>query len=89
MQNLYKRMNQAEQAWLADCSCSVKLAKLEKAERAYYAALKTARTKWEAITESDAKDAAEENANDTPGTNSDELYWFNIALGTYNLRDAF
>jgi hypothetical protein len=56
------------------------LAEIGKADAAYFGALEEAREAWGRLDiPQDIKGAAEENANDTPGTDKDELHWFDIA----------
>lgn len=60
------------------------LAELENADKAYFGALKAAREAWDSRIDvsQNIKDSAEENANVTPGTAEDELYWFDVASGS-------
>ncbi len=82
---LYNTMIAAIHAHQADDMNVDKLNALEAAEAAYYGKRAELRAQWNAIPESDNKASAEENANDTEGTDIDTLYWFEIALRSYEL----
>lgn len=84
--DLFQKMIEAKTAWEADDMNLSKLSALEEAEVAFFAALKIAREKYEALPEGWAKDSAEQNAFDTEDTNVDELRWFEIALATYEMN---
>jgi hypothetical protein len=51
----------------------------------YMQEIKVAREKFESLPDCLAKDSAITNAYDTEGTDKDELYWFEIALRTFDL----
>jgi hypothetical protein len=92
MTDLYAAMNAAEAAFAADDTIA-NLRALEAAEQAYFAYLKVARSQWNALPEGDRKDSAEQNANDTRDVDQafepgNELAWFHVALGSYDMLDA-
>lgn len=51
----------------------------------YVAAVSIARAKWDGVPSGDAKDSAEQNANDTEDTDVDQLRWYEIALMTWEV----
>lgn len=86
---LYTAMVAAEELFSAEDTL-LHLNCLEEAERAYFAALKIARSRWNAIPEGEEKDNAEINANDTRDEGvfeaRDELAWFDIAIATFEMN---
>lgn len=80
---LYQAYTKAEAAWNAAEMDLDLLWAADAAYKAYSAELIAARDEWAALRDSEAKSSATTNAYDTEGTDEDELYWFQIALSTY------
>jgi hypothetical protein len=79
----------AEAAYQADDMNISLLNASDAAFAAYMKATATARDEWNALPKGDAKDSAETNAEDTEGTDVDQLYWYEIAIRTYEMiKDA-
>lgn len=80
---LYQKMIDAEKAEKeADYAVPEQNAYLALYEE-YWFAVGKKRKEWNAIPQSEEKDGAEENANDTEDTDVDKLRWFEIAFATY------
>lgn len=73
-----------EAAWRADDCNLDKLNAYEAAERAWEARRSELRAQWNALPQNEAKDSAEDNANDSEGT-EDELVWLEVAIRGYYL----
>jgi hypothetical protein len=86
--DLYQTCIEADAAFHADDLNLDKLRVSDAAFAAYQMAIKAARAEWYALPGGDLKDSAETNAHDTEGTEIDELYWFEIAIRTYEMGIA-
>ncbi len=82
---LYQKMIATEAAFTADDRNLDKMHAADAAFKAYHDARIAARNEWNALPAGDAKDSAETNAFDTEGCLEDELRWFQIAIGTWEM----
>lgn len=84
----FEAMKAAEAAFEADAMSTEKLAALEVAERAYFAAENKARDQWAAVEASGDRDSADLNASETVVENgyaeADRLAWYRFAIGSLN-----
>lgn len=85
---LFQTMTAAEDAFAADDMNLDKLNAADAAFAAYHTELAKRRAEWNALPAGDRKDSAEQNAFDTEGTAVDQLRWFEIAIGTFDMDDC-
>jgi hypothetical protein len=83
---LFARHQATEAAYQADDMNLDLMRAADKAYAAFMAGVEKARKEWDALPKGHAKDSAEQNAFDTEGTDVDELYWFVIAIRTYEIN---
>lgn len=80
---LYQKMIAAEQAEkAADFALPEQKLYLALYEE-YWCTVGKKRAEWKALPNSEEKDRAEENADETEDTNVDKLRWYEIAFATY------
>jgi len=71
--------------WMMGDRYGVVVRVTDAARADYFSKLAAARAEWNALPEGDRKGSSEDNAYDTEGTDTNELYWFEIALRTYEM----
>lgn len=92
MTDLFAKLNAAEAAYEAFGfnvsldqldACFEALRALEDARCAYYSAIRERKAVWDTL-RGENRGSAIDNAYDTEGTDTDELYWLEIAIRSYD-----